>query len=102
MRFFPNILVRLVAGFIAACLTKAFFKTFLPDPVVDIERRTMKEIQNVIQANMPLDELLFFAKAIPILSDDWIRFILADGHLLVKTRIDGGKERIADWKFEPL
>src|SRR5688500_3223160 len=97
-----RLILRLLAGLIATCLTNYFFKTFFPDPVIDTERRTMKDIGQIIQTNMLLDDLLLHIKGILIMADDCIRFILADGHLVVKTRISGGKERIADWKFEPL
>jgi hypothetical protein len=76
MRF----LATLIARFIATCLTSAFFKTFLPEPLTDTDRRTMKEIEKVIQTDMLLDDLLFHVKGIPIVGDDCVRFILADSH----------------------
>lgn len=91
-----------IARFLASCISKLFFKTFLPDPVTRTGRRTMSEIRDLIQPEMLLDDLLSQVKGIPVVSDDRLRFILADGHLLVKTKISGGKERIANWSFEPL
>ena len=59
-------------------------------------------MEKIIQTGMDADELLSCTKSIPIMEEDRIRFILADEHLVVKTRIVRGREVVAEWNFEKL